>query len=287
MFRTCIALLVLWPAISLGYFYLLRDVLPLNGRAIASAVMGGFVWFGLVTILGVRHSIRDWRARNRLARGERPRDGDVAAAVGTIHPAFEALRSPLSGKECVIYSYEVGVPRSGDSHARDYFGSGMTRCAIRTQYGEFLLGSFPVLEGFFKNNVDSAAGAEFVSTTSFEPIEGIAGITKMALGLYTQAPPLRKDWKFGTPEADLDTAEVQELIVAPGEMVTALGRYSAGANALVADTNEKGFLRLHRGGKATKVQSVPWNAIGAFFGGLLSIGVANLVLWALLQKVTQ
>jgi hypothetical protein len=277
MLRNCVVAVVIWIALAVGYEYLLRDI-PGAGKYFGALAMATVVGIGLAIVTGVRFTLRDWSARRRMARGERPRDGDLAAATGPVHPAFESLRAPFSGRECVLYSYEIGLPHSGEGRpARDYVGFGMTRCAVRTPYGEFALGSFPVLEHFFETEVDRALADEYLATTAFEQPEGVAGIVKAMFGVHTTAPPLRKDWKIGETAAALDDAEVVEKILAPGDTITAIGRYVAASNAIMSDTKEKGFLRVRRGGDALHVPSVPWNAIGAFIGGTALIAIANAV----------
>src|SRR5215212_523316 len=136
MLRNCTAAVVVWIALAIGYFTTLRT-LPGAGKYFAALAMATVVAMGLALIHGVRYSISDWRARRRLARGERPRDGDLAAATGPVHPTLDALQAPFSGRPCVLYSYEIGLPHSGEGRpARDYVGFGMTRCAVRTPYRE-------------------------------------------------------------------------------------------------------------------------------------------------------
>jgi hypothetical protein len=235
---------------------------------------------GLAMVHGVRYSVRDWNAKKRLARGERPRDGDLAAATGPVQPLFEPLQAPFSGRPCVLYSYDIG-PSGGSQGrpARDYAGFGMTRCAVRTPYGEIALGSFPVLEHFFETEVDRSAAAAYVENTKFEAPSGVTGMVKSMLAVHTTAPPLKRDWQIGKPSVDVRHAEVVEKIIAPGDTITAIGRYVAASNAIVSDTKEKGFLRVRRGGDALHVPAVPWNAIGGFFGGLALVAAANAVFY--------
>ena len=283
MTRNCSIAIVLWFVLAGAYFYVLRNN-PGGDKYWAAVVMATVVWVGVVMIQGVRFSLRDWNARKRMARGERPRDGDLAAAIGPVSAGFDTLRAPFSGRECVLYSYDIGPRASGDGRpARDYTGFGMARCSVRTPYGEIALGAFPVLEHVFETEVDRSAAAAYVESTNFEELGGVIGAVRKMMSVHTTAPPIRKDWKIGKPSVDVRHAEVIEKIIAPGETITAFGRYVAASNSIVSDTKEKGFLRLRRGGDALHPPTVPWNAIGSLLGGLALIAAANLVFVYLLH----
>jgi hypothetical protein len=159
----------------------------------------------------------------------------------------------------------------------------MIRCSVRTTYGEIALGSFPVLENFYETPGDRAAAIRFVESTNFIEPEGVTGMVKSMFGVHATAPPLKQDWRIGKP-SNIHDAEASEKILAPGDTITAIGRYVAASNSIVSDTKEKGFLRVRRGGEALRVPAVPWNAIGGFFGGIAIVAVANFVFWLLLQN---
>ncbi|HUP62480.1 MAG TPA: hypothetical protein VNA69_18900 [Thermoanaerobaculia bacterium] len=284
MLRNCSIAVVAWIALAGAYAYVLRDELPMPTLAIASVIVGTAVWVGLVWIFGTRHQVRDWRARNRTARGERPLDGDLTAITGVIHPSFEPIKAPLSGRDCVIYNYDAGS-------ARTFVGFGMTRCAVRTPLGDYFLGSFPVLQGFAKSDVDRETAMQYLQSTRFE-FANILQLTKLMFKMHTEAPPLRRDWKLGEeggrpvrPDVADETSALQECIIAPGETVTAIGRYNSGISALVSDAKEKGFLRLTRGGQEIRAQAIPWAAIRSFFGGVAIVAIANAILWFVLEQM--
>ena len=288
MRRNCSIAFVAWIALLGAYAYVLRERLGMPELAIVSFIMGTAVWVGLVWIFGTRHHLRDWRARNRTARGERPLDGDLTAVSGVIHPSFEPIRSPLSGRDCVIYTYDAGAARREQGPtARVYAGFGMTRCAIRTPLGEYFLGSFPVLEGFSKESISPGTAMQLMQSAHFETAN-ILALAKQMMKLHTEAPPLRRDFKLGDAAPQLDELQsVEECVIEPGETVTAFGRYNSGISALVSDVKEKGFLRLHRGGQTMSAQAVPWSAIGSFVGGIAIVTVANAILWLALNVVRQ
>jgi len=284
MARNCGISIAFWFVLAAVYSYFVRGHSGFNKYFVVIG-MATVVWFGALTIYGARYKLRDWSARRRMARGERPHDGDLVAATGPIHAAFEPLHAPFSGRECVVYEYEIGPRRTGESNqARDYIGYGMTRCSVRTKNGEFALGSFPMMEHFFETPVDRRAAFDYIANTPFEELSGVIGTVKTMMSVHTTAPPLRKDWKVGDGGgSDPETADVIEKIIAPGETVTAFGRWVAGSSAIVSDTKEKGFLRVQRGGDAQQVPAMPWAAIGSVIGGAVVIAVAHFVFFGVIS----
>src|SRR5690349_8055476 len=147
MARNCGIAIALWIALAGGYFWFLRTRLEMPVSLIVALVIATIVWVALVNMHAARLAYADWQARNRMARGERPHDGDLVSAVGELRPTFEPLRSPLRGTPCVAYTYKIG-PRGemSEGSTPDYAGFAATRCAVQTPYGSFQLGSFPLFE---------------------------------------------------------------------------------------------------------------------------------------------
>lgn len=242
-----------------------------------AATVGSAVWLGLVLMTGAGFAVRDWRARNKLLRGERPSDGDLISVTGEIRPAFEALHAPLSGRACVLY--DIGM---GSRSTRDHLGFGMARCAVYTQYGSFSLGSFPAIEDFARLPADVARAAEYVASTTFEELDSVSTVASRAMQLYRETPPIRKDWRIGAPGGEIEQAT--ESIIVPGEVVTVTGRYVSAQNEIVSDLKEKGYLRLKRGGAAMREEALPWRAIRSVLGGLAIVLIANALLWFVLMS---
>jgi len=280
MIRNCIAAIVLWIVLVAGYGIFLWKRSPPDAQLVLPLMMASAVWIGLVTMHGARYSYRDWSARNRLARGERPSDGDLVAAVGEIRPTFEVLRAPFSDRACVLYTYDIGPRARGDGNAaRDFVGFAMARCSVHTPYGSFQLGSFPVLDRFPKERGDGARAEAYVASTEFEEMTGVVQIAKSTFGLHTSPPPLRKDWQIGPRPETLQGAEITERIVESGTRVTAIGRYVSSQNAIVSDLQEKGYLRVWPGGDASGVSSFPTKAVMQLAAGVIIIAASNAALW--------
>ena len=279
MARNCLIAVVVWIALFAGYaFFFSNADLPFEGALLGGGLMSFLVGLGIAMINGSRYAGRDRKALERFRRGERPQDGEVAGIVGEIRPTFEPLHAPLSGRECVVYRYHMGPRRSADV-ARDYAGFAFTRCAIHTPYGTYALGSFPVTEGFPDERGDPARGREYIAATELEDMSDMLKLAKYTLELHHQPPPLRVDWRLGTPSGN--ATEVKEEIVASGATVTAFGRYSSAANALVSGTKDEGYLRLYAGSA-----SVPSRAMPQLITGIVLIILANMAMFIVLGKLT-
>lgn len=279
MLRNCLVFVAIWIALVLLYAGWLWTELPPPMHFFGPLIMGSIVWLGVVMVYGARNDLADWRAQRRMSRGEPPRDGDLVSAIGPIRPAaFEPLTSPVSGRECVLYSYTAGTTGGG---ARACAGFGMTRCSVQTAHGQLNLGTFPVLEGFPEERGDDALTEAYLSQAEFEDVE-VTGLVKAMFKVHSQAPPLKMDLRTSTnmPEGDL---RVEEHIVAPGTIVTAIGRYVAANGSIIGGTREGGYLRLFRGGDAQKeVSAFPGKAVRGVIVGLLIIAAANAALvWVL------
>jgi len=286
--RACIVAIAVWVALMASYAFVLRELLPFPGWLVAAAIAGSVVWFGLATAYGARTSWRDWSAQQRMARGERPDNGDTVCAIGPIRPLLQPLHAPFSGRECVIYSYKAGVPQNSgnrETAARDYVGFGFTRCSVHTPYGTFALGTFPVLEGFADELGDDATGAAYMRTTHFDEVPGLTNMLKAMLGVYRKPPPLRIDWRVGTPQADPDTSERVEQVVLAGETVTAIGQFASGSGEIIGGSGT--YLRLLRGGTPRAAPAWPFSAIAKLFSGLAIAAAANAALWWLLGAIAR
>ena len=279
MVRNCIAAIVAWIVLTAAYAaWLWKRITPQSNALIVALLMGTIVWVGLAMMHGARYTLRDWNARNRLARGERPNDGDLVAAIGEIRPVFESLRAPFSDRDCVLYAYEIGG-RPGEG-PKDYVGFAMARCAVHTPYGSFTLGTFPVVDRIPRDVGDRARAEQYIASTMFEPLENVVGVVKSTFSLFSLVPPVRKDWRIGEPS---QIGQAFERVIESGARVTAIGRYQSATSTIVSDTKEKGYLRLWPGGEPLRQSSFPGAAVMQVIGGAAIIVIANAVFWFVLN----
>lgn len=282
MRRNCLLTIVVWFALIGAYAWYLRTWLEPPALFVAAFAMGTAMGAAFLMFNGARYALRDGAARSRLSRGERPEDGDLVAAVGELRPMLDPLRAPFSGRECVAYSYQIGgIP--GREQVKDYAGYALTRCSVHTNYGSFLLGGFPVLEGFGIEVCGQAEAERYVAETKFTRLDNVLVVTKETLGLYAMPPPIRIDWAIGTPPSKLDGRIPIEIIVENGARVVAYGRYSARDQSIGSDRSDQGWLRL-QSQEAGKIRSA--SAAGWSIAALMLIGAAHLILWAVMGKIS-
>jgi hypothetical protein len=280
MLRNCLGFVVVWLVLVAAYGAWLFTELPPPMHVAGPLIAATVVWFGLVMLSGARYDYRDWRASVRMARGEPPRDGDLVSATGTIGQTFEPLQSPMSGRDCVLYSYEAGTASGG---AKACFGFGMTRCTVQTAYAQFHLGTFPVLEGFPRIDADPAIAGAYLESAHFEDVE-LSAMVRAMMSVHKEPPPLKKDFRMSRLDVETEGLSGEERIVRSGDHVTARGRFVAGTNSIVGGPREGGYLRLVPGGDAQHVPSLPSKAIRGVIVGLLMIVAANAVLLWVVSK---
>jgi hypothetical protein len=109
MLRGCSLTLVLYATLAVGYFYWLRSVFPPPGVYIGAAVVGFLVLCCLGALSNARRALKDWSLASFARHGLPPRDGELIAVTGTIHPLGEPLIAPFSGEPCVVTEKRVGV----------------------------------------------------------------------------------------------------------------------------------------------------------------------------------
>jgi hypothetical protein len=291
--RGClVGLAVLAGLIGLYYSFLLGRFSP--PAHIVGALVGGVVTFlGLSLLNNARFSFRDLRVvRRSLTGARRPADGEVAAAVGTLHPIGAPLKAPFSGRDCVLYDYEMTGPgRSSENASNVIAGFALTPSVIRTSMlGDMKLLGYPNLDGFAKEEIEDPAARDraraYIAATTFQDMRGL-NVAKMYSELKDfmtdDDGAVRKDWRM---EADLDPGEervLNELVVPVGEQVSVVGIYSAARHGLVPDVAKRGSVnRMTRGDAGTVTGALRVKVVGAIVGGLLLIGIGNAVLWGVL-----
>ena len=72
-----------------------------------SIFAGFFAWLAWSFLAGVVQPLRERASVRDCLSGQRPADGKRVALVGTIDAEDEALRSPLTARDCVAWTYEI------------------------------------------------------------------------------------------------------------------------------------------------------------------------------------
>ncbi|HJT16208.1 MAG TPA: ankyrin repeat domain-containing protein [Thermoanaerobaculia bacterium] len=289
MKKGCLVGLLTWAVCAGGYWYFLhsRFAAPLD---IVVPVVTGFLMAMVVGNLRIAldsgmNAVRAGQ-QSTLVMGERPPDGKVITVSGNIRPTGAALRSPLTDRPAVLYEYDVNhtyTDSRGMHPAKDYVGYALTPAVIESRYGAIKLFGFPTLSGFgAEGNVETAK--QYVARTQFEDMSGfdVVGVYGFVKDRLTNdSAEIRKDFRLSRdPQLD-ESASMTESVVAPGEYVTAMGRYSAEKGGLVQNADAP--LSLARGDAAVSAAGLRTKASQALMTAFVLAAIVNGALFAVLK----
>ncbi|HXH38443.1 MAG TPA: hypothetical protein VNN08_07435, partial [Thermoanaerobaculia bacterium] len=281
MKRGCFVSLLILGACFGGYWYLLHGHVEPPALWWATGIASFFMW---ISIGALRNAIAAGRDAARVASdsavggysGEQYADDATVTVVGHIRATGPALTAPLSGKPAVLYSYEISHVSEGRDETTtvmDFSGFALTPCAIDSPHGSIRLLGFPLLEGFDKTSLDTDEGRRngtaYLASAPFTDMEGFhpgAIYSEVKAVLTDDDGQLRKDWKM-TEDRDLTDKSLSEQIVAPGEQVCAIGRWSAAKHGLVPHGGN--VIRLVRGDPQQVVSTLRGKAVANLIGFLV------------------
>jgi hypothetical protein len=232
--------------IAAALWYFLRDPLP-NGAAWAVAIVAGIlIHLAYAALTTGRRREGDLRLLRKA--GEPPADGKRVALVGTVKATEGTLRAPISGAECVAYSYEiyhfVEVPRRNRTPDKrrvpDFAGVALAPSVIHTPQGDFRLLAFPFLNGFPRQTHSDSAhlkrADDYVQRTTFEKTTAFIGeLAVLDRAMRETEGALKKDWRMSDAGA-VTNMTADEQCLPPDAKVCAFGIYSAEKQSLVPDT---------------------------------------------------
>jgi hypothetical protein len=296
MKRGCFVSLLILAVLIGGYWYLLHPHVEPPVVWWAVGIASFFMWISTGALRTAAIAARDAsRVSNQATfagfSGEELEDGATITVAGRTRALSQPLVAPFSGQPAVLYSYEVEhiSSRGNDtSSVKDYSGFALAPTAIDSSRGSVLLFGFPMLEGFAKTYLDTEAArqnaAAYIASTQFTDMEGFhpGAIYHEVKDLLTDDDGVvRKDWKM-TDDRDLSDKTLQEQIVAPGEQVCAIGRWSASKRGLVpGGTN--GVIQLLRGDPQKVTRGLWGKCVRNVIGGLIVGGLVNGGVYLLLQ----
>jgi hypothetical protein len=289
MKKGCVVGLLTWAVCAGAYWYFLhaRFAAPLD---VVVPVVAGFLMALVVGNLRIAldSGVKAARAgqESTMIVGERPPDGKVMTVSGSIRATGAALRSPLTDRPAVLYEYDINhtyTDSRGMHPAKDYVGYALTPAIIDSKHGPIRLFGFPTLSGFgAPGNLETAK--QYVASTQFEDMSGfdVVGIYDFVKDRLTNdAAEIRKDLRLSSdPQLDA-TASMSESVVAPGEYVTAMGRYSAEKGGLVQTTDEP--LSLARGDAKVSAAALRIKASQALFAAFVFAAIVNGALFGVLK----
>lgn len=289
--------------IALGYGWLLEDFIVSDMLYVYAAIPTLFTMIGLGKILYSFGPKRIERKAIRLGlSGHPPKDGELFAFIGTLEADEDILTSPFSGQDCVLYEYSLTETvhhsgrRGSDSITTEVRFSGfhLCPCHINTTTGPVALHAYPmatntVASQGMANPVQSAR--TFVENTRFKDAHGLKYITQtgeIAGQLMKDViPPVVIDVAF-TTNRDIDSLDINEEYLPPGNEVFLLARYDARQKAAVAGhfgakMSAHDHDRMRERARGSWVRSLAW---GLFFAAVgLGIGILPLAPSGVLEEL--
>ncbi|HWW60324.1 MAG TPA: hypothetical protein VN181_03060 [Thermoanaerobaculia bacterium] len=273
MKKTCTMYLLVWIAGAAAVYSFARDRMPERNVLIGSSIAGGFFlamglgyWWGILALVGARRSIR------RGVTGEGFDDGARVAAIGTAAAQGPLLTSPFQQKPCVAYSYEI----KSEGEVKYADGFAMTPCTIQTQSGAVRILAWPELawpaDYPFGEETKRRAG-EYVDATQFTKFSGFREALRTLRELRADSDgTMRFDHQMSEWNP-LMSATFAERVLAPGDQVCALGRYSAMQQGFVPDESEAvQSIKITKGGAEQALRSSS-SPITYFILGLICNGI--------------
>lgn len=243
--RGCALGILTFLGIFALYLLAFSRVFEWPGNLIAAG-FGGL--FGAMGLGGMSHLLwarRDAAAFARFARRTPPTHGALTVAAGPIRALSAPLASPLGGRPCVAYDYEVlptGTTTRGskDGQRRDLAGFAMAASAVDTPLGSVRILGFPLLDEFplsREGGLEAWARAEqYASRTPFEAVKGV-GVFQLLRAVDDAVADadgaVRKDFRLTDGPIPFGERMLRERVVPVGEMVCALGRYDSEKRGLV------------------------------------------------------
>ncbi len=296
--KGCTIAFVLLVAVFGGYYALLRG----RVESPADLILSAFGAIGLLMLVSavkqVAFGTGDSDALKRAEQGLPLEDGRKEAVWGPIFPLGETLTAPFSGRECVAYEYDAKKPSATDSDGDSrpsgsaISGLALAPSVIRSDRGDVRLLGFSLLEKFpashLSGDPDALARAEgYLREAPFTEM-GLAKIGTMLSQLNEVMSDadgsVRQDWRLGKPgSVSLAGCDLEEKVIAPGDMVTAVGVWDASQGGLVP--KHRGTttpVTLAPGGGAAMVaysQKRPWGLLA--FSLVWSGGVHAIIYFVL------
>jgi len=298
MKRGCLISLLILGACFGGYWYVLHGHVEPPAFWWITGIASFFMW---ISVGALQTSLGAARDANRVAGessfggfgGEQFTDDETITVVGHVRAMGSTLRAPFSGKQAVLYSYDIDHISRGQhdsTEVKDYSGFALAPCAIDSPHGSVKILGFPMLEGFPKGRFDTEEGrrnaAAYIESTPWTDMKGFhPGMIYHEIKelLTDDDGQFRKDWKM-TEDRDLTDKHLYEQVVSPGDQVCAIGRWSAAKHGLIPPAG--GVIRLLQGDPQKIVKNLWSKCISNLIGGLIVAAIVNGGVYMILQIVT-
>jgi hypothetical protein len=239
-----------------------------HGPVVFGCAIAGFIaWLGVTHLANCGRKAGElWLIRKGMS-GDEPRDGQRFAAIGPISPLGGArIVSPLTRTPAVAYSYLIAAPFG---RGQKWDGAALIPSSIRCGVHSIRLLALPVLD--VQKNLPSGEAVvrhaeEYVRDSEFpKEISKDDGTVRQDRG------------PSGKPQS-LKHSMFAEQVVKPGDVVCAIGEYSAARAGLLSVRLEKGEPRSMIFGRVRALG-------GSLMNGLVTIALVVAVLTALYASV--
>ncbi|MCW5962957.1 MAG: hypothetical protein KIT83_02875 [Bryobacterales bacterium] len=151
MWKGCVFFLVLFGACFVVEWVLLPQAAE-PYRWQFSIALAFLVTLVVSQLWSLWHSLGRWRLSHKDQAAWQ--NGDLVAASGPLQPLRLSLKAPVSGRDVVIYEFQVLRPsenrKSEDSERIEVVSYGMAPCGVYTNTGMLRLTGFPILIYFPK-----------------------------------------------------------------------------------------------------------------------------------------
>lgn len=261
---SCLAWTLVFFALAGASAWFVQRRAPTSGAAFFGGLTGGIL---LLIVVGWLTSIParflEWYRIAGARLGKQPRDGEVAAIIGTLRGHGE-LHAPFSRERCVLYDYSIVVTdrRGNTTFARTaYEGFAMVPLTIEHDGERTRILAKPELPALpaRRPRVDATA-KQFVENTTFTPKPA------KEKDLTHTDGHLRYDTRTEPVVANISDARLSEKTLAAETSVCVLGVYRADRQALIAP------VKL-RTGSAFGIAAA-WRVVNAGIGAVIFATIA-------------
>lgn len=243
--RGCTIILVVWGALFALYFWFFTGRFEWPGNLFAAFLGSLFAAIGLGGLGHLYYARRDSAAFRRAERRQAPSHGDLTVIAGRIRPLGFPLTSPLGGKACVAYDYDVVTKvkaRKGqqETTAADLAGIALTPCVIESADTSMRLIGFPLLDEFpriyHQGHAALARVRAYAAATRFDEMRGLAKVrlmTELEDAIDDADGAVRKDFRLSDADIPFENRQLRERIVEVDQKVCAIGFYDEEKRGLV------------------------------------------------------
>jgi hypothetical protein len=236
----------------------------------------------------------------RATTGEPPAEGGPMLVTGNVRADGPAMRSPLSGTECVAYEYRLykrtwlGSNR-GYSTTVYWGGYAFQPFVVDTGARAVRVGAMPeFVDEPSRARTDDIVGRtrEYLQATRFEEIAGVEVVslfgTMVGDRISEAQAGVRRDWHRADTDPDPGTLKFEEHVLPAGVKVSVAGYWSPDRRALIPEPGGMAGspVTVAVGGPKALLgrnTALPSSAISVAIFGVLLLALGAALVWAATQ----